>query len=185
VQSNKTFGERIGLLKWVVVIVGISVWLMRDSGFERVADLLPQIKPAAAESSIDPYLLAGLVFAESRGKADALSSVNAGGYCQLLPTTAAEVAGKMQISGPPYTPSDNLRMGAFYLAQMIRRHDGDVTLGLLSYRLGAARVARNIAKFGSAELYIDSMRSKSKTPLSYVEQALDYQQRFADYDQAR
>ena len=52
--------------------------------FQRVADLLPQIKVAATESGIDPYLLAGLVYAESRGKADALSSVEAGGYCQLL-----------------------------------------------------------------------------------------------------
>jgi len=153
--------------------------------FQRVADLLPQIKVAATESGIDPYLLAGLVYAESRGKADALSSVEAGGYCQLLPSTAAEVAGKMKISGPPYSAKDNLRMGGFYLSQMIRRWDGSVTLGLLSYRLGAARVSRNIKKSGSAEFYIDSMLGQSKTPLSYVEQILDYQQRFADYDQAQ
>ncbi|MDE0586604.1 MAG: transglycosylase SLT domain-containing protein, partial [Planctomycetota bacterium] len=131
------------------------------------------------------YLLAGLVYAESRGKADAISSIEAGGYCQLLPSTAAEVAGKMGISGPPYSAKDNLRMGGFYLSQMIRRWDGSVTLGLLSYRLGAARVSRNIKKSGSVELYIDSMRGQSKTPLSYVEQILDYQQRFADYDQAQ
>ena len=153
--------------------------------FQRVADLLPQIKVAATESRVDPYLLAGLVYAESRGQVDALSSVEAGGYCQLLPSTAAEVARKMKISGPPYSPEDNLRMGGFYLAQMIRRWDGSVTLGLLSYRLGAARVSRNIKKAGSAELYIESMHGQSKTPLSYVEQILDYQQRFADHDQAQ
>ena len=153
--------------------------------FQRVADLLPQIKVASTESGIDPYLLAGLVYAESRGKVDALSSVEAGGYCQLLPSTADEVARKMKISGPPYSPDDNLRMGGFYLAQMIRRWDGSVTLGLLSYRLGAARVSRNIKKSGSADIYINSMRGQSKTPLSYVEQILDYQQRFADHDQAQ
>ena len=167
------------------VIGALVALFLFGADFQRVADLLPQIEVAATESGIDPYLLAGLVYAESRGKADALSSVEAGGYCQLLPSTAAEVARKMKISGPPYSPDDNLRMGGFYLAQMIRRWDGSVTLGLLSYRLGAARVSRNIKKAGSAELYIDSMRGQSKTPLSYVEQILDYQQRFADHDQAQ
>jgi soluble lytic murein transglycosylase-like protein len=183
--SSYKFSNVIDKLKWGIVVIAVLFWLLRESDFERVAELLPQIKPAAAESEIDPYLLAGLVFAESRGQADALSSVDAGGYCQLLPSTADEVAQKMKISGPPYSPTDNLRMGAFYLAQMIRRWQGDVTLGLLSYRLGAARVARNIDKHGSAKLYVASMEGKSKTPLSYVEQILDYQKRFSEHDQAR
>jgi soluble lytic murein transglycosylase-like protein len=168
-----------------VVIGVLAASFFWCAGFQRVADLLPQIKVAATESGVDPYLLAGLVYAESRGQVDALSSVEAGGYCQLLPSTAAEVARKMKISGPPYSPDDNLRMGSFYLAQMIRRWDGSVTLGLLSYRLGAARVSGNIKKAGSADLYIESMRGQSKTPLSYVEQILDYQQRFASHDQTQ
>ena len=170
-------------LKWGIVIGALLAPFFWSGDFQRVADLLPQIKVAATESGIDPYLLAGLVYAESRGHSDALSSVDAGGYCQLLPSTADEVARKMKLSGPPYSANDNLRMGGFYLSQMIRRWDGAVTLGLLSYRLGAARVSRNIKKAGSAELYIDSMRGQSKTPLSYVEQILDYQQRFSDHDQ--
>ncbi|MBC8369743.1 MAG: transglycosylase SLT domain-containing protein [Planctomycetes bacterium] len=171
----------IGLI-FCALLALVAIKLL-GGDFERVAALLPNIKIAAAESAVDPYLLAGLVFAESRGQADALSSVDASGYCQLLPSTAAEVAGKMKISGPPYSPQDNLRMGAFYLAQMTRRWDGDKVLGLLSYRLGAGRVSRNIKEHGSSAIYIDSMRGKAKTPLSYVEQILDYQQRFADYDQ--
>lgn len=184
-MTKRFFNNTIDLLKWSVVIGVLAYFLVGNRDFQRVADLLPQIKVAAAENDIAPYLLAGLVFAESRGQADALSSVDAGGYCQLLPSTAAEVAGKMKIDGPPYSPTDNLRMGGFYLAQMIDRWDGDVTLGLLSYRLGAAGVSRNINESGSVELYLGSMRGKSKTPLSYVEQILDYQQRFAKYDQTR
>ncbi|MGY8733492.1 MAG: lytic transglycosylase domain-containing protein [Pirellulales bacterium] len=184
-MTKHSFSKVKNFLKWWIVIGALLVPFFWGGDFQRVADLLPQIKTAAIESGIDPYLLAGLVYAESRGKADALSSVEAGGYCQLLPSTADEVARKMGISGPPYSPDDNLRMGGFYLSQMIRRWDGAVTLGLLSYRLGAARVSRNIKKSGSADLYINSMRGQSKTPLSYVEQILDYQQRFADHDQAQ
>jgi soluble lytic murein transglycosylase-like protein len=183
--TKHSFVTGRNFLIWGIAIGALAALFFWGADFQRVTDLLPQIKVAATESGIDPYLLAGLVYAESRGKADALSSVEAGGYCQLLPSTADEVAGKMKISGPPYSAKDNLRMGGFYLSQMIRRWDGSVTLGLLSYRLGAARVSRNIKKSGSAELYIDSMRGQSKTPLSYVEQILDYQQRFADYDQAQ
>jgi hypothetical protein len=74
-------------------------------------------------------------------------------------------------------------MGAFYLAQMIRQNNDDTVLGLLSYRLGATRVKRNIAKHGGVEEYLASMRGRPKTPLSYVEQIIEHQQKFSQHDQ--
>ena len=151
------------------------------ANFQRVIDIMPGIRDAAEESKVDPYLLAGLVYAESRGRQDALSSVNAQGYCQLMPFTAAEVAGKMKIPGPPYSPFDNLRMGAFYLAQMQRRWEGDDTLALLSYRLGAARVARDLKQFNSKTEYLGSMNA-TNSPLAYCQQINDMRQKFYRYE---
>lgn len=163
-------------------IVVFCAWKWRQvASFQRVIEIMPAIHSAAEESNVDPYLLAGLVYAESRGRSDALSSVKAQGYCQLMPFTAAEVAGKMKIPGPPYSPSDNLRMGAFYLAQMQRRWEGDDTLALLSYRLGAARVARELKKFSSKKEYLESMEIVN-SPLAYCYQISNMRQEFYRYE---
>lgn len=153
--------------------------LFRPNADSKVLAWMPQIQVAALENQIDPNLLAGVVFAESRGKANSVSSVGALGLCQLMPPTAAELAGQMKIEGPPYAPEDNLRMGARYISKMLKRHDGDVDLALLSYRLGPARVDRQMKAAGGREAYFESLQSKSPTPWAYRDQILEARQRYA------
>jgi soluble lytic murein transglycosylase-like protein len=151
----------------------------RNGGFERVVAWMPQIQTAAAEAGIDPHLLAGLVYAESRGKPGAISSIGALGLCQLMPATAAEVATRLKIAGPPYTPQDNLRLGADYLRHMIASCNGDVNLGILSYRLGPARVKRRAAAAGGQEAWFAQIRAEHPSPWGYLEQVLKMRDRFA------
>jgi soluble lytic murein transglycosylase-like protein len=151
----------------------------RTGGFARVMDWMPDIQAAAAEAGIDPNLLAGLVYAESRGKPGAISSIGALGLCQLMPPTAAEVALRLKIDGPPYTPQDNLRLGADYLRHMIAYCDGDVDLGVLSYRLGPARVKRRAAAAGGQEAWFAEIRAEQPSPWGYLEQVMQMRSRFA------
>ena len=175
-KARSQFGGGLVLVGLVLVLVGI--W-NRPNADTRVLDWMPQIQTAATENKIDPNLLAGLVYAESRGKADSVSSVGALGLCQLMPPTAAELAEQMVISGPPYSPEDNLRMGARYLSKMLRRHDGNVDLALLSYRLGPARVDRQMKAAGGQDAYFLSLQGKSPTPWAYRDQILEARQRYA------
>ena len=175
-KARPRFGGLLILAGLVLVLLGI--W-NRPNSDTRVLDWMVQIQSAAAEHQIDPNLLAGLVYAESRGKADSVSSVGALGLCQLMPPTAAELAGQMGIAGPPYSPQDNLSMGARYLSKMLRRHDGNVDLALLSYRLGPARVDRQTKAAGGQELYFLSLQEKSPTPWAYRDQILEARQRYA------
>lgn len=161
-----------------LLLVVVGVWFLPNSD-AKVLDWMPQIQIAAAENQIDSNLLAGVVYAESRGKADSLSSVGALGLCQLMPPTAAELAGQMKIPGPPYAPEDNLRMGARYISKMLKRHNGDVDLALLSYRLGPARVDRQMKAAGGREAYFESLQSKSPSPWAYRDQILEARQRYA------
>lgn len=176
-QSRRRFGGFLALSGAVMVLVGWLLWPDED---KRVLDWMPEIRQASAEAGIDPALLAGLVFAESRGQVNAVSSVGAMGLCQLMPPTAGELAEQMGIQGPPYSALDNLRMGATYLAKMQRKWDGDLDLAILSYRLGPARVRRQMEAAGGQEAYFAELQGKSPTPWAYRDQILEAQIRYAE-----
>ena len=176
--SRKRLGVVLLLLGAGLLASGIFMQ-QRTGGFARVMDWMPDIQAAAAEAGIDPNLLAGLVYAESRGKPGAISSIGALGLCQLMPPTAAEVALRLKIDGPPYTPQDNLRLGADYLRHMIAYCDGDVDLGVLSYRLGPARVKRRAAAAGGQEAWFAEIRAEQPSPWGYLEQVMQMRSRFA------
>lgn len=183
---------RKSYLLWLVAaVVGTAIglswtWLqgpdspLRRGEIRAVEEWAPQIVSAANEVGLsDPFLLAGLIYAESRGQADAVSSIGALGLCQLMPSTAAELARTMQVEGPPYSAEDNLRMGAKYLSQMLLHRKGDVDLALLSYRLGPGRVTRDIQAAGGVDEYLDSLRNKTPSPWGYRDQVVLMRNKFA------
>lgn len=144
---------------------------LRRVGIRAVEEWMPEIRVAAREAGLpDPYLLAGVVYAESRGRPDAVSSIGARGLCQLMPPTAREVGAELGIDADAATPAENLRMGAHYLAEQIARHDGSVALGLLAYRLGPSGVQRAARAAGGTEAWLDAIRSRRPSPWGYVEQ---------------
>jgi soluble lytic murein transglycosylase-like protein len=152
---------------------------LRAGGVQTVEQWAPQILRAAQEAKLDdPFLLAGLVFTESRGLPDALSSVQAAGLCQLMPATAAELAARYQVAGPPFLPADNLRLGAHYLAEQLRRRQGDIDLALLSYRLGPNRVSREIKQAGGREAFLEALRQKPGSAWGYRQQVVIMRDRF-------
>jgi len=135
-------------------------WGEQQAAWERVESWAPEILAAARESEIDPYLLGGLVYSESRGDAAAVSSADARGLCQLKDVTAREMAAQLGIGGaPPFSPAENLRLGAAYLAKHVERMRGDVDLGLLCYRVGPGRVTREIARAGGAAEWLAELRA--------------------------
>ena len=144
----------------------------RESGLRRVEAWMPQIEVAASEAGIDAFLLAGVVYAESRGAAEARSSIGALGLCQLMPATAEELAMRLRIAGPPYEPADNLRMGARYLRELLNRWDDDVDLALLGYRMGPTRVARELRENGR-EVWLAGLRTREVSPWNYRTQVLE------------
>lgn len=177
-QGQRKFGIFLALTGAMMVLFGWLLWPDEDA---HVLSWTPEIRLAASEAGIDPALLAGLVYAESRGQADAVSSVGAMGLCQLMPPTAGELAGQMDISGPPYSAQDNLRMGATYLAKMHRRWDGDLDLAILSYRLGPTRVRRQMEAAGGQEAYFAELQGKSPTPWAYRDQILAARLRYSEH----
>jgi soluble lytic murein transglycosylase len=101
--------------------------------------------PQGVRNNLDPLLLFALVRQESLFGISAVSSANAHGLMQLIPTTAEEVAGKLGLTGLTtpdlYRPVINVQLGSKYLAMQRDVFSGDLFLALAAYNAGAGNVA--------------------------------------------
>ena len=112
----------------------------------------------AAPQHVDPYLVAGLIREESLYNPRAVSAVGAMGLMQLMPDTAKRVARKV---GMPFWQSDpeglfeperNIRLGSWYLGELIRDFQGNLVYAVASYNAGPSAVKRWIARNGDRPL---------------------------------
>jgi len=101
------------------------------------------IRQQAAEKDLDPALIAGVIYAESKFT-DATSHAGAKGLMQITPATAEEIA---RLSGATAfelddlsDPDINIRYGAFYLRYLMDRYEGNLVLTLAAYNGGPGNV---------------------------------------------
>lgn len=100
-----------------------------------------EIERVAVENRVDALLLAALVEAESSFLPNAVSSVGAVGLTQVMPSTARWLGQQGDLNALT-DPSQNLEVGAAYLARLLTRFDGDITMALAAYNAGPGAVAR-------------------------------------------
>lgn len=118
------------------------------------------IEAEAERQGISPMLLAGLIRQESSFRPDARSWVGATGLSQIMPATGKWLGRNI----PDYTerhltvPEANVRMGAAYLAELLRRYDGEADLALAGYNAGPGRADRWRRELGRGD--IDQWREK-------------------------
>lgn len=103
-----------------------------------------EILLCAEEFSLEPCLVAALVFCESSFSPSAVSSAGATGLAQIMPETGEWLAGKLDISDyqpdmllDPYT---NLRMGCWYLRYLLDLFSGQRQEALTAYNAGQGTV---------------------------------------------
>ncbi len=93
---------------------------------------------------------------ESNFDASAVSSANARGLMQLLPSTAQEVARRIGLRHTPgmltSDPTHNIRLGSAFLAELLTRFDGAVPLAAAAYNAGPRRVDEWLASYGDPRL---------------------------------
>ncbi len=96
---------------------------------------------AGAQVGLDPNLLLGVARQESRFTAGVSSPVGAVGLLQLMPATAAEVAGRPLGPEELRQPQRNIALGARFLRQLLDRWAGQPFLAVASYNAGPGAVA--------------------------------------------
>jgi soluble lytic murein transglycosylase len=103
------------------------------------------VRGHARNYSLDPALLAAVIYQESKFKADARSSSGAIGLMQLLPATAKGIAlhtgGTQFRVADLYDPELNVRYGAWYLRHLMQKY-GDEHTALAAYNAGQDNVDR-------------------------------------------
>lgn len=134
-----------------------------------------QIRQAARRHGVDPYLVAGVVAAESGFDADIVSRAGAVGLMQVLPDTARELSGSRPAGIPAGTrPSDlasptvNIEYGTAYLGRLLARFD-DTRTALAAYNAGPSTVSKWLRRPGGKITYADVAFPETKR---YVKRVL-------------
>jgi soluble lytic murein transglycosylase len=96
---------------------------------------------------------------ESRFTPAVRSPVGATGLMQLMPATAAELAGGPVTDQTLQDPAGNTALGARYLARMLRQWDGNPLLAVASYNAGPGAVTGWLGpRLGSSpELWVEAI----------------------------
>jgi soluble lytic murein transglycosylase len=101
------------------------------------------IRQQAADKQVDPSLIAGVIYTESRFR-DATSHAGAKGLMQLMPETADYIAHKS--GGTRFeradlaTPQINIAYGTWYLRYLLDKYKGNTILTLAAYNGGEGKV---------------------------------------------
>jgi soluble lytic murein transglycosylase len=149
-QRRRALLRRVVWLLAAVVVGGIVVAAVVAPGVDKAvkAIALPLrhediIRQQAADKGLDPALIAGIIYTESRFR-DQTSHAGAKGLMQLLPSTADDIArksgGTAFVQGDLADPQVNISYGAFYLRWLLRRYGGNDVLAIAAYNAGAGKV---------------------------------------------
>ena len=146
--------RRLGVLAGAVVtglLVFAAVSPFFDKAVQEIALPLRHediIRQQAADKALDPALIAGVIYTESRFR-DQTSPAGAKGLMQILPSTADYIArksgGTAFEQGDLATPQINIAYGSFYLRYLLDKYDENEVLALAAYNGGEGQVDRWMA----------------------------------------
>jgi soluble lytic murein transglycosylase len=107
------------------------------------------IRQQAADKSLDPALIAGVIYTESRFR-DQTSHAGARGLMQITPQTADYIArksgGTRFEQGDLATPQINIAYGTYHLRWLLDRYRENEVLALAAYNGGEGNVDRWIER---------------------------------------
>jgi soluble lytic murein transglycosylase len=155
-RPRRTPQRRRALLRrltWLAVAIVVSAAVVAaivapgvDKAVQEIALPLRHediIRQQAADKGLDPALIAGVIYTESRFR-DQTSHAGAKGLMQLLPSTADDIArksgGTAFVQGDLADPQVNISYGTYYLRYLLKRYGGNTVLAIAAYNAGEGRV---------------------------------------------
>ncbi|MGY1529185.1 lytic transglycosylase domain-containing protein [Luteimonas sp. A649] len=111
-----------------------------------------EVKAAATEFGVEEAIIRAVMHAESAFNPNALSRVGAQGLMQLMPATAD----RFGVTNA-FDPSQNIRGGVRYLAWLLKRFNGDLTLAAAGYNAGEGAVDRHkgVPPYNETRRYVE------------------------------
>lgn len=99
----------------------------------------------------NPDLAHAITRQESQFDPVVVSPSNAQGLMQLLPSTAHDIAEKAGVDREGlnlFDPATNVRLGSYYINNLVARFDGSLPLAIAGYNAGPGRVRQWMGKMG-------------------------------------
>ena len=138
----------VGIVLLAALVVPLVIAPHVDKAVQEIALPLRHediIRQQAAKKGLDPALIAGIIYTESRFR-DQTSVAGAKGLMQILPSTADDIAhrsgGTGFVQGDLADPQINIAYGSFYLRYLLQRYGGNEVLALAAYNGGQGEVDR-------------------------------------------
>lgn len=169
-------------------IAALTVWIAFDRAPEAVIRHYPMeyesaIRLCARLNDIPPAYVASVILAESSYDPSAVSSANAQGLMQLLPSTAEWIAGKLgetYAEGCLFDPETNLRYGCWYLGFLMKRYNGDMRLSSSAYHAGQGTVDKWLQTPEYSPDGVSLAVIPYDTTDTYVQRVLKYYEKYAE-----
>lgn len=110
-----------------------------------------EIAAAASSHGIDEAIVRAIIHAESAFNPNALSRVGAQGLMQLMPATAR----RFKVSNA-FDAGQNIQGGVEYLAWLLKRFDGNLTLAAAGYNAGEGAVDKykGVPPYSETQRYV-------------------------------
>ena len=141
--------RRLMLLGFVVAATALTMAVLSPWADKAVQEIsLPLrhddiIRQQAADKNLDPSLIAGVIYVESRFR-DQTSHAGAKGLMQIMPSTADYIAtksgGTRFVQGDLADPQINIAYGSWYLRYLLEHYHGNTILALAAYNAGEGKV---------------------------------------------
>ena len=162
--------------------------LARQGSSESYSDVLELLYPLyywdyiaeySSRYGLDPLLVCALMRQESMFDPLSLSCANAYGLMQIVPSTARMIASRINAFGGQriepeqlYDPQINIALGCWYLADLLRRFDGNLIYTLISYNAGEETLKRwrNQYRTAEADEFVEMLSYKETR--NYVKKVL-------------
>jgi soluble lytic murein transglycosylase len=196
-RPRRTPQRRRALLRrltWIAVAVVVSAAAVAaivapgvDKAVKEIALPLRHediIRQQAADKGLDPALIAGVIYTESRFR-DQTSHAGAKGLMQLLPSTADDIArksgGTAFVQGDLADPQVNISYGSFYLRYLLQRYGGNTVLAIAAYNAGEGRVDQWVfAARHRGETFDHARHIPFPETRHYVQQVLEMRGRYRE-----
>ena len=111
-----------------------------------------EVAAAAREFGVEEAIVRAVMHAESAFNPKAISRAGAQGLMQLMPATAERFG-----VTDAFDPGQNIRGGVRYLAWLLRRFNGDLTLAAAGYNAGEGAVDRHggVPPYSETRTYVE------------------------------
>jgi len=135
-----------------------------------------RINAAAATAGLDPAWIFSIIRQESRFQRDAVSTSNAIGLMQIIPSTGGWIAEKLGVSkfrsDDLFDVDVNLRFGAWYFKYLLGKFEGSPELAVAAYNGGPGNVSRWLPRLGSDDIDLFIERIPREETREYVKKVM-------------